>query len=515
MGGKEFDRIQPAKVDISQAASPIPNAVQRRPLPLPALLIGALLALAAGVFFLLPDYVARQHAAATQTMTPETSATAGSAQTTDATPPAPPIEAQPPATESPYARMVDEQQRQAAKKALDTLLMLQHELQERRAGDWAKPELEQASSLAAEGDAAYREGDHETAQTRYREATAILQATLDGIGTRLQDRLTRGSAALAAGDSAQATALFAEALAIDQENAAARHGLQRAATLDQVIELSARAAAADTAGDTVLAQQGYEQALALDGEYEPARKALDDLRSRITGQRYREHLSAGFAALARADNAGAAKEFRAALALHGTGTEAREGLQQAQFQLSQQRIAELLGSARQAAHAEDWVKARRDFDAALTIDATLGPAIEGSREAARRIALDEALTELEHTPDRLLEPGTRSRAGELLARAAAISDPGPRLKARLAAVRGLLRTYSTPLTLQLRSDGQTEVSVLRVGSYGTLVERTLELLPGNYVAVGRRNGFRDVRIEFRVRAGQTPAEVLVQCVEKV
>ena len=81
--------------------------------------------------------------------------------------------------------------------------------------------------------------------------------------------------------------------------------------------------------------------------------------------------------------------------------------------------------------------------------------------------------------------------------------------------RRLLAAYSTPVALRLRSDGQTEVSVLRIGSYGTMTDKTLELLPGDYVAVGRRNGYRDVRIEFRVRPGQTPAEVLVQCVEKV
>ena len=56
---------------------------------------------------------------------------------------------------------------------------------------------------------------------------------------------------------------------------------------------------------------------------------------------------------------------------------------------------------------------------------------------------------------------------------------------------------------------------LNTHTAGGVTDKALELLPGDYVAVGRRTGYRDVRIAFRVRPGQAPGEVLVQCVEKV
>jgi hypothetical protein len=46
-------------------------------------------------------------------------------------------------------------------------------------------------------------------------------------------------------------------------------------------------------------------------------------------------------------------------------------------------------------------------------------------------------------------------------------------------------------------------------------QTSMALKPGNYVAVGRRPGFRDVREEFTVGFGQTPDSVVVQCVERV
>lgn len=500
----DFERIQPVAVDIARSPAPVPAGATRPALPVPALVIGALLLLAALVFFVLPDYVARQRA------TPAPASSAGAAA-----PPATGAQPAPAAPATPYAEAAAERERAAAKEALDALLAAQHELEERNAPTWAASELAQAAALAADGDLAYRGGEYGAARAKYAEAAVQLRAVLDGIEPRLRDRLVRGAAALAAGSSAAASALFGEALAIDPANADAQSGLQRAGTLDRVLELSARAAAAAAAGDLAQAEQGYTEALALDAAHEPARQALAALRARAAEQRYTQRLSAGFGALAAGDHATAAREFRAALALRKDSTEARDGLQQAEFQLSQQRITALLASARRSVASERWAEAKRDFDAALAIDAALGPALEGSRDATGRLALDEALAALERSPDRLLDASTRERTGELIARAETIADPGPRLQTRLATARRLLASYRAPLALRLRSDGQTEVSVLRVGSYGALTERTLELPPGDYVAVGRRSGYRDVRVEFRLRPGQAPAEVRVQCAEKV
>lgn len=510
MSNEDFERIQPTQVDISPAPKTAPIATADSTPPVAVLVIGILLLLAAGVIFLLPDYVTRRHAP-----TPATASTqAGESRTPSPAPPSAETDAGS-TIQEPYAAAVDAGERNATKKALDALLLVRHEVEEHGGERWAGAELEQAGSLASSGDVAYREGDYATARSKYQEAATLLRTTLDNVDARLQDRLGRGAAALSAGDAATAGTLFEEALAIDPDNAAARHGLQRAGTLDQVIALSTRAAAAADAADLELARQTYMEAIALDAAYEPARQALADVQSQIGEQAYRQQLSAGFAALAAGNDAKAAEAFRAALKLQKNSSEARDGLQQAEFQLSQQRISTLLVNARQAAAGERWSEAKRDYEAALAIDPTLAPALQGSQDAARRVALDEALNELERDPDRLLDRQTRKSAGELIASAQKMAESAPRLRAQLAKTRELLTAYSTPLPLRLRSDGQTEVSVLRVGRYGTLTERTLELLPGDYVAVGQRNGYRDVRVDFRIRAGQTPADVLVQCVEKV
>lgn len=69
----------------------------------------------------------------------------------------------------------------------------------------------------------------------------------------------------------------------------------------------------------------------------------------------------------------------------------------------------------------------------------------------------------------------------------------------------------TKVAVTLRSDGKTDVTVFRVGGLGRFAQHQLELLPGDYVAVGTRDGYRDVRVSFAVRPGAAPAPVTVQC----
>ncbi|MBK8993432.1 MAG: hypothetical protein IPM40_17985 [Gammaproteobacteria bacterium] len=511
MSQDDFERIQPATLDIAAPAEPVvPHTGARHArlhVPGPALALGVLLAIAAGVIFVLPDYVAKRRGEPAD-VAAATPGTPGAPAATTAT-------ATATATAAPYEQAQVERERAGAKSALDALLAAQYELQQRGAEKWAASEFAAATALAQAGDTAYRANDFREAEAKYRAGQQAMQALLDGVDARLQERLARADAALAAGDAPTATALFTEALTIDAANTRAQRGLARAGTLDRVLALLERASAAQAAGDTDAALAAYREALALDGEHEGARKALAALQQRIATGNYTARLSAGYAALAAGRHAEARREFQAALALQAGGAEARDGLQQAEFQLAQQRLGELLGKAARASDDEQWEAALQHYNAALAIDAALGTAREGKQLAQTRLALDSALAQIAREPARLNDAKTRAAAEKLIAGAAAITNPGPRLQAQLASARTLLADYSTPVSVRLRSDGKTEVTVFRVGSFGPIGEKTLELLPGDYVAVGQRAGYRDVRVEFSVRAGQAGSDVIVQCQQKI
>lgn len=507
MGQEDFDRIQPATLDLGVSAAGATASGDPRSQKRVIFLLLALLAVtAAAVLFLLPRIVT------------ESSPPAGQTEAVGAAAPA--LPASRPAADStrvaaPWEQAQAERERAEAKEALDVLLQRQFELQERGVEKWAEQEFAAATALAREGDQLYRESRFREAGERYTTAAEQLEALLSGMGARLQERITAGDAALAREDANEATRYFAEALAIDPDNEAANQGMQRASVLNEVIALLRQAEAAESAAKLEEARKAYDDALALDPRSAAARARLDALQSRVDAASFSALMSQGYAALGADDPAAAKRHFAAATRLRPGASEARDGLQQAEFQLSQRRIAALLAKAENAAAEEQWQLARDTYAALLAIDASLAPAIEGKRRADTRLALDAALYRLTHEPESLGSEEALAAAERLVASAAAIADPGPRLRTQLEAAGKAIMDARTPVPVVIRSDDLTEVTVFRVGNLGTFSETSLSLYPGKYVAVGQRSGYRDVRIEFAVTAGEQAPAVTVQCRQRI
>lgn len=87
------------------------------------------------------------------------------------------------------------------------------------------------------------------------------------------------------------------------------------------------------------------------------------------------------------------------------------------------------------------------------------------------------------------------------------------LKSKADAFLEAWRLERTPVPVRFTSDAETEVTLLRVGRWGVFVARTEDLLPGDYVAVGSRLGYRDIRVPFTVPAGSEGLEVDIRVVE--
>src|SRR5690606_17269352 len=118
-------------------------------------------------------------------------------------------------------------------------------------------------------------------------------------------------------------------------------------------------------------------------------------------------------------------------------------------------------------------------------------------------------------PSRLLSPAVRNQARALLAAAGKIAPPGPTLTRQIERLDAALKAAETPVPVVLQSDNQTEVVIHRVGRLGAFAQRRLELLPGEYVIVGTREGYRDVRKELTVLPGQQLQPVTVRCEEPI
>ena len=388
-------------------------------------------------------------------------------------------------------------------------------LEHRDAATWGAAALADARARLATADAA-------TGKRDYAAALGSLQAaaqTLGGLERQVPEVLRKligaGNAALDAGRSLDATQSFAAALRVDAGNAAAKAGLKRAQVLDEVLEEVSVASRDEQAGDSRAAAAAYQRALALDPANRGARDGLARLQARASGDAFSSAMAQGLAALARKDYAAARNAFENAGRLRPGAPEALDGLRQVEQAGRTRDIAATLARARQAEQEERWSAALATYRDALKADATLLEGQQGAERCEPRAMLDAQLQSFVDSPARLFSQDGRGIARSILAHAAQVSQPGPRLAGQIERVSELLQQAETPIRVAFASDNVTDVQIYRVGKLGLFEHRDFDLMPGRYTVVGTRSGYRDVRKEISLLPGAPPPVLVIRCEEPI
>ena len=405
--------------------------------------------------------------------------------------------------------------KKAAEETLDAFINLQLELQEKKVEHWAQERFAAAGLLAKSGEEPFRNQVFEKAGAIYQQALEELRQ-LEALGEIVfAEAVERGLKALDTGDSADAIDAFELALALNPESQPALKGQKRAATLDQVWALWKQARELDRAEAWAQAQIVYRQIQALDPETAGIEIALKRIANTLADIGFRDAMSAGLLALDQS-------QWDAARAAFGEARKRRPGARgpvdgllevERRFRESEIRFHRIQALASQA--AEQWADALRHFEAVLSQDPNLLFALDGKRSAADRLDLDARLEQFVNSPERWWTDRGRQQATSLLYDARSVENPGPRLATQIEQLGRLLVLAERPIKVRLVSDSSCDVVVYKIGRLGSFESREVNLRPGRYTAVGTRNGYRDVRREFMVRAESAPQPVVVRCDEKV
>ena len=393
----------------------------------------------------------------------------------------------------------------AAFKALDA----------RAAARWATVAFAEARDAGAAAAQRYAVEDYTAATQGWEAASAKLAGLEKEQPQALKTALQGGHAALAEGRTRDARETFGLALAIEPENAAARAGIERAERLDQTFPIMDAALADERAGRLSSAEQGFRKALAIDAAAPGAQDGIARLAARRSGESYSAAMSRGFADLAKGRSNAARAAFQQALALRPSSQEARDALAALDQGQRAQALRLLEARARSAESDERWDEALTAWREAAVLEASLESAREGIARSTPRAELQRRIEALNQQSERLWDAAGRAEARSLVATAAATGNPRQRLAAAASELERLVAGAQSPVRLRLQSDGVTQVTIYRVGQYGSFSERDVELLPGRYTVVGTRNGYRDVRREVVLPPGVTATAVVVRCEEPI
>ncbi|MGB6639179.1 MAG: hypothetical protein WBG67_00240, partial [Thermoanaerobaculia bacterium] len=230
---------------------------------------------------------------------------------------------------------------------------------------------------------------------------------------------------------------------------------------------------------------------------------------------FRKSMSDGLAALERQDFAVARDHLRRAVQLEPDSPESADALLAAEEGLRLQAIATHQARASQLEAAERWQDAVTEYDAVLALDPTIKFAQEGAERSRLRAGISNRLDFHLQNPERLSTDEVLRDAETLLEEASQIQSAGARLSRQIEGLSQIIEIASTPVRVALVSDNLTEVTVYKVGRLGAFERRVLELRPGTYTVVGRRDGYRDVRRNLQVVPGREIEPLTVRCKEKI
>lgn len=503
-----FTQIKPAAINLttnsSSESSVKPNRHTKR-----YILIGtgfvALLVMASIVIFLLPNWI--------RTPVVEPSQVTSATETKQVTPAS--SHPRTKTAESPWERAQQSKLRKETQEILSQMLDAQKTLEGHGVSEWAADEYAQAMQFAQAGDVLYNERDFVQARVEYEQTLIILNELVDRVDEVFEEMMTTGEKALTDNDAAAAKEAFRIALAIDSIDRAANIGRERAETLDDVLALL-------ITGDNLL-EQGkldeakmiYQQALELDNHSNQAKQQIQLTEKRILDREFNNHMSSGFSALENNRLENARQAFNRALKLKPKSFEARSALDQVKHKITTNKINSLLAQGKKLEQEERWHDAVAKYNAALSLDNVLADAQQGKQRATVRAKIHDRLEQILSHPERIFDHDVYDETVNFHQKLRALSNPGPVLKKQLIALTVLLTKASTPVTINLQSDNLTKVTLYRVGELGYFTNKEISVRPGNYVAVGHRDGYRDVRVEFSVKPDKPTSVINIRAVEKI
>lgn len=405
--------------------------------------------------------------------------------------------------------------RQDSQSVLAQIIPARDRLRERNVGEWADIEFKQAMRLIETGDEQYSYGEYATSLDHYQRALEQLQTLEEQAETQLEQALADGARAVESLNANVAGSARDLAVMLAPENPEVRSLSARVDALPELAALIEQGDVARDQGRLSEAEAAYQQALALDGEHARAADSLAATRKEMVDSRFRQHMSRGYAALDRG-------EFDEALAAFDDAEKVFPGhaaIAQARAQVANRDAQVSVGREMQRAAGleaqEQWSKAMLIYEALLKEDPTLATAKARLVPVRVRAQLDERLETLTEDPLKLAGSNAHREGQQTLADARSIPNPGPRLRDQIAELDRMLQLAVSPVNVEFRSDNQTVVTLFRVKELGQFEQTTLTLKPGRYTVGGRRQGYRDVQVEFTVTGEPLDGPIVVRCEEPI
>ncbi len=419
---------------------------------------------------------------------------------------------------APWQATQEAENRRAAQEVLAEALAKRDQLKAMAVEQWAADKYQQALQWAESGDEFYKTRQFDSAIEHYQKMLSQFTELLETSETIVESNIEQGLQALADKKPDAALIAFDTALNIQPENPQALSGKEEAELLPEILNLvkSAEAKARRKDYQTALTdlKTAKSQLQAIQTQYDWLDELILNTQQKRQDQQFNTSMSLGFQAMSSGDTNVAMKAFQKAIDLNPDAENARDAYLQAKAKGEAKDLKRLLILASNAEKKEQWQQALELYNQASQLEKNQASNTARRIRAETRLKLDTELQYYLDKPMALTQEG-RFAAQRWLDDAKKIKRAGKRLKQQRTQLADLIRKAGTTISVTLTSDNLSEIKVNRISDYSLFSEKTLNLKPGKYTLMARRNGYRDIRKELIIPIDGNIPPIHISCEEKL
>lgn len=396
-----------------------------------------------------------------------------------------------------------------AKRGYDAILLRIRDLEPAR--PFSGESLELAMTAAAEGRRLVESGNFIEATRAFQRGTNELKKAEQALADFVRDSIIKGERALAKGQKDESKAGFTAALEKAPGNEAAQRGLKRAENIDRVYALLLQGEKLEKESKFAEAADSYGKAFALDSFSAEAQQGQARAGRLEKETKFATAKTAADEAVKKREWSVAIQEYQNALKVYPTKTEVQAALKSAKENAHKDAVAKALakGYAYEAEHR--WAEAREAYNETLALDPDNADAKERYKETGKIVRALLAYNDKIESAERLANKAEFQTALKHFNEAMTYKPSYLEYSDRVLQLRNLLQQQSKPVEVTFKSDGKTWVSIGAFKTPAQFETNTFKIMPGDYEVIGRRKGYRDLKMLLQVRNGSPAPVVNVVC----
>ena len=389
------------------------------------------------------------------------------------------------------------------------------EIEAEQFGFWNK--LSQETILANYNSAlsAFAAANYDVAIAAIDAATEEAAKELERRATAFKTAMREASQAYELDDVETAAINIERALQIDPGSNEARELKQGISKLPNILDLQEKASIARLENNLDREAKLLKNVIELDPNRTHVKDRLKEVVTEIAEIKFARAIDDGVRHVEKRDLRRAANALKSAESIYKTREEAKLLRRQVAELRVELEVEATVRKGIEASGADQWDQALKHFSEALK-------KLPENKDAADGKTLSLSVLESHTKLDRHLASPERLSAGNVAEEVKRLIDStrvyepfSASLSRKVAELKQNLSDFSVPVPVWVNSDGQTDVSVRGVGRVGVTTGRAIELKPGTYLFEGKRPGYRNKIIEFKVPVGDKKVTVEVVCDERV